>query len=281
MTAQNRTQLYTYFETGDTPSQAQFANLIDSSLNIADTSGQAITSDVSALKNLDVRGNFTVSGASTYAGALTVNNSALTTLTGNVNIGGALVVSAAGGASTFSSLIVTGSATFQGGITLPSSANASVTGNIAVTGLTTPTGGIKGTATNDAAAAGNVGELISAQTGPTAISSTTLFNATSISLTAGDWDVNGTIYYAPAGGTTSSAIYAAINTTSASLPTYPGSGGVQGIQAAQAAGADIILGTGTMRISIASPTTVYLVGFCAFAVSTMSATGFIRARRMR
>lgn len=63
MTAQTRTQLYQYFLTNEKPTQAQFQNLIDSSLNIADASAQAIVSDVSCMGSLDVSGTFTVSGA--------------------------------------------------------------------------------------------------------------------------------------------------------------------------------------------------------------------------
>lgn len=42
---QNRTTLKTYFETGDTPTQAQFENLIDSCLNL---SGETLTQDFQA-----------------------------------------------------------------------------------------------------------------------------------------------------------------------------------------------------------------------------------------
>lgn len=274
MTAQTRSQLYQYFITGAFPTQAQFANLIDSSLNLAEVSAQVITSDVSALGKVDVNGNFTVKG------------SALTTLSGNVNIGGALLVSAAGGASTFSSIIVTGSATFQGGMTLPSSANASVTGNIAVTGLTTPTGGIKGTATNDAATAGNVGEYISASvlTGAAiGLTSSTDTNITSIALTAGDWDVWVDGYFS--GGATTAVTTGAvsISTVSATLNTTPGR-----FSATCASGNPIFNGgqvcgvnAGPARLSLAAPTTVYFVANAIFTTSTMAGYGIISARRVR
>lgn len=80
MTAQNRAQLYTYFQTGDFPNQAQFQNLIDSSLNIVDTSAQVISSDVSALRSLYVRGDFSVSGkcsaAAIYGTTLSISGAA-------------------------------------------------------------------------------------------------------------------------------------------------------------------------------------------------------------
>lgn len=59
MTAQNRTTLYGYFQTGDKPTESQFSNLIDSSLSLVDTAAQTVVSDVS------LGGTFAVSGKST------------------------------------------------------------------------------------------------------------------------------------------------------------------------------------------------------------------------
>lgn len=42
MTAQTRATLRAYFETGDVPTSAQFSDLIDSSLNLAETSSQTV-----------------------------------------------------------------------------------------------------------------------------------------------------------------------------------------------------------------------------------------------
>lgn len=46
MTAQNRSTLYSYYLTNSKPTQAQFANLIDSSLNLVDSASQSIASTV-------------------------------------------------------------------------------------------------------------------------------------------------------------------------------------------------------------------------------------------
>lgn len=62
MTAQTPTVLKTYFEQGDTPSQAQFADLIDSYVNTVQTSAQIITSDVSAAGNFDLNLGMTIGG---------------------------------------------------------------------------------------------------------------------------------------------------------------------------------------------------------------------------
>jgi len=46
MASRNRTTLKGYFETGDTPSQAQYADLIDSNLNLSETTAQQVSSDI-------------------------------------------------------------------------------------------------------------------------------------------------------------------------------------------------------------------------------------------
>jgi hypothetical protein len=83
--------------------------------------------------------------------------------------------------------------------------------------LITPTStiGIKGTATNDSAQAGSVGEFINNTATGVSMTSTIVANVTSISLTAGDWDVWGSLVFAPAGGTIMSTIQGSISTTSA------------------------------------------------------------------
>ena len=67
MAKQNRTTLKGYFETGDIPSQAQYADLIDSNLNLAETGIQIIPGTVSSSifessNNIIVGTNITASG---------------------------------------------------------------------------------------------------------------------------------------------------------------------------------------------------------------------------
>lgn len=110
MTSQTRATLYTYFETGDFPTQQQFANLIDSCLNLSTTSGQSITSDISA-NNLDING------------ILTIKGSAVANFTGNLAVGGNLTVSAnsiVAGSQTAGSLIPTGATVPTNGLYLQS-----------------------------------------------------------------------------------------------------------------------------------------------------------------
>jgi hypothetical protein len=147
------------------------------------------------------------------------------------------------------------------------------------------TKGIVGTPTNNNAAASYVGEFISSNIGigtPVAVTSTVCVNITSISLTAGDWDVFGTVYTLPAAGTTTSAYSAAINTVSATLPgSGPNNAFVNFTNIAAAANLTLGFPVGSCRISLAGTTTVYLVTTLVFAVSTMGAYGWIGARRMR
>lgn len=134
------------------------------------------------------------------------------------------------------------------------------------------------------AAAGQIGEYVSSTVlvaGAVALTSGTPANVTSISLTAGDWDVWGNVGFNPGGATTYTALDGWIDTTSAASPVQPGNGAAFGIQAPLTAGQAQLFPTGMTRISISSTTTVYLGAFANFGTSTLSAFGFIGARRVR
>lgn len=147
------------------------------------------------------------------------------------------------------------------------------------------TGGIVGTTTNNNAGAGKVGEYVSSTVlMGSAVSATnnTPVNVTSISLTAGDWEVYGNICTTPGVTTTTTGSMGWISTLSATLPTYPNSGAlarVQGITAAT--GFEIFLPVGTTRLSLSGTTTVYLTAYETFNTSTMAVYGFIGAIRAR
>lgn len=161
----------------------------------------------------------------------------------------------------------------------------------AATGVTTvgtaAVGQIPGTTTNDDAAAGKVGEIIlstiasgsavSLATGATA-------NITSITLTAGDWDVTGAFAGLSNVGTNITYISTSISTTSATNDSTPGRLALESYQPSGVvpSGVQINISLPTTRITVASGTqVVYLTANCAFSVSTLSAFGIIRARRMR
>jgi hypothetical protein len=168
------------------------------------------------------------------------------------------------------------SPTFTGTVT---AAALQTTGLLTVSSLN----GIAGTPTNNNANAGSVGEYVSstvAQGSAVSLTNGTPANVTSISLTAGDWDVWGTVAYSPGGTTVTTNIISGISTTSATLPAVA-SGAYAYIPVTFSTGSAPIIPVGTTRISIASTTTVYLVAQSAFTTSTNAAYGGIYARRRR
>lgn len=151
---------------------------------------------------------------------------------------------------------------------------------IVATSTITPsqTAGIVGTTTNNNANAGSVGEYVTQSGSGTSLTSNTAANVTSISLTAGDWDVSGSVQFLPAGGTTVSAVESGISITSA---TFGGVGSFNSLLATLTTGSPQLQSTPVFRLSLASTTTVYLVARSTFGVSTMTANSLIRARRVR
>jgi hypothetical protein len=154
------------------------------------------------------------------------------------------------------------------------------TGNVV---FSTSGKGIAGTTTNDNAAAGIVGEFVSATLGiapGTALTTGVGTNLTSISLTAGDWDV-----FARAGMYNATAavwtyFYGAISTTSGSFSSEDYS--VEKPDGTAATISNFQFVVPSQRISIASTTTVYLVCSPGFTGgSGVIGFGSISARRVR
>lgn len=153
-----------------------------------------------------------------------------------------------------------------------------------MSGFSYSVGQAPATQTNDNAAAGKVGEVISstlaAASGVT-LTTGIVANVTSISLTAGDWDVAGLVGYDSGATTNMTVAQMSISQTSATRDTNPGfaagyaSGGI-------VPGSNIYtLSVGPVRKSFAVTTTIFLVALCNFTVSTMKAYGYIQARRAR
>lgn len=147
------------------------------------------------------------------------------------------------------------------------------------------TKGIVGTTLGDNANAGSVGEFISStvlQGSSVNLTSNTAANITSISLTAGDWDVSGSVWFNPASTTTSGQQAGWISTTSATLPTAPGNGGeFNNSNTIPTNNGSFGFCVGPTRVNVSTTTTVYLSAQANFSASTMGAFGFIRARRVR
>lgn len=167
-------------------------------------------------------------------------------------------------------------------LTLGSDQSASFAGLI----IPTSTIGIQGTTTNNDAAAGSVGECISSLIpSGSAISLTTSAQATvtSISLTAGDWDVSCSAGFLANAATLVQSLGLCSAASVASFSDVPYATqftyGTTGIAIGTVR--NCILPTATARYSLASTTTVYLVVLCDFSVNTLSAYGYIQARRVR
>lgn len=164
-------------------------------------------------------------------------------------------------------------------------ASPTFTGTVTTAALTstgnfTPsqTNGIVGTTTNNNANAGSVGEYLSAQTGPTSISSGVTTSSTSLNLTAGDWDVQADVLITPAGST---VVAGAIVGVSTSPTSFGGLGTFFQISQTAAAGASQTFTSPIVRVSLSATTTYYSTINVGFSVSTCTVTGFIFARRVR
>lgn len=157
--------------------------------------------------------------------------------------------------------------------------------------ITTPTiaiinntGGvsIQGTNTNNSASSGYVGEYVTATLSSGSATSLTTAVAktiTSISLTAGDWDVYGYVNYVQAGTTNVTTLLTSLSLVdntrgTEELVTSFGGSGITG-------GANPAGFTPFARMSLSGTTTVYLVARADFTVSTCSGWGSMRARRIR
>jgi len=235
--------------------------------------------------------------AATAAAALTNLGAApiaSPTFTGTVTIPGGSIAGTtiSGSTGSFTTLAASGAITGTGFNNLFASppnigATAAATGKfttLQATSAFTPssTAGIVGTTTNDSANAGSVGEYVTATTASTAVTSSVTANATSISLAAGDWEVEGLVQTIPAGTTVVTGRTVGISTTSATVGTA--ATGVSDVftswYSAPAGFAETIVAPRT-RIKLASTTTVYLVANIGFNTSTCAVAGFIRATRVR
>jgi len=149
--------------------------------------------------------------------------------------------------------------------------------------LLTPARRLLGTQTNDNAPAGYVGEYISSvvlQADAVAVTTATSTEVTHIDLTAGDWDVNGSVSYIPANTTVCSSMFGTVYTSvSISSTVYRGSMTANSFTGNGSATPGVICPT--RRFSLSAPATIYLVAYSDFTTSTNAAFGFINARRVR
>jgi len=147
-------------------------------------------------------------------------------------------------------------------------------------------GQLPGETSTGAATAGNVGEYIEsviASGSATSLTTGTPKTITSISLTAGDWDVSGNISFITAASTSVTGTIASISGTTNVLDSTAGkqAGGFWGAIVPGASTPAFNQIVGPYRLSLSGTTTVFLVGEGFFTVSTLTGYGIIRARRAR
>lgn len=148
-------------------------------------------------------------------------------------------------------------------------------------------GQIPGTATNDSAGAGKVGERVTASRAsgsPAALTTTVGANVTSISLTPGDYDVEGSCWLTGGATTTLTQANCGISLTTGNVGTIGGPNRslviLTGAQAPFAVN-DFSLPIVRTQVSVATTTTVYLNALATFGISTASVYGQLTARRVR
>lgn len=168
---------------------------------------------------------------------------------------------------------------------------STITGSGGAVLATAPTlnqANLVGTTTNDSASAGSVGEYVSSTIvsgSAVSLSNGVAANVTSISLTAGDWDVWIDGYFTGGGTTVFNYGLMSISSTSATLDTTVGKytyifGAASGTPFSSLT-SQVSNNVGPYRLSLSGTTTIYMVAQAAFTTSTCSAFGIIQARRRR
>jgi len=146
---------------------------------------------------------------------------------------------------------------------------------------------LRGTDTNDSAATGFVGEYVSGQrlfASRTAATTSTALAVTSITLSAGDWDVDGVLGLSTDATTNVTLLRGKIATSVAAVGADDlGASGITwpGVVLNTPTNGTPTIAISTTRISLSAPTTVYLVGQVNFTVATAAVFGQICARRVR
>lgn len=139
-----------------------------------------------------------------------------------------------------------------------------------------------GTSTNDSATAGNIGELVTStiSTAANAAATTNLLALTSITLSAGDWDISAFSVILKNGATFTDSAQMAVSTTSAST-----AGTTSGLSETQfeppTIGTQATCDFPRIPASLAGSTTYYLNVGATYSAGTPKWRGTISARRVR
>jgi hypothetical protein len=243
---------------------------------------------------------FSVDGATIAGTNATITNSHAIYVAGNAvgaGVGasyGLTINASSGGTANYAAQFLGGNVGI--GISAPTSTlhvsgTSNVTGaalfgsTVGITGRLSPstTNGIVGTTLADSAVSGSVGEIISqtvTKGSPVALATSVTANVTSISLTAGDWDVWATCGVVGTGTTVLSYYGFDISQTSLTQNT-DGIANIGAPLVATSVTGRFVWAIAPTQINVSTTTTVYLVTNCGFSTSTMSAYGTLVARRRR
>lgn len=177
--------------------------------------------------------------------------------------------------TTASSSTTTGALVVAGGV--------GIAGNLNIGGTFSPnqTSGLVGTTTNNDANAGSVGEYVHSEVAigsAVSLTTNTGTNITSISLTAGDWEVSGNVNFS-ASTATVTGTGGGITSTTGTIPT-DGTEVYSGVQVTLLSETDSVT-LPPKRFSLSGTTTIYLVGKSVFSAGSVSGFGSIKARRPR
>jgi hypothetical protein len=144
-------------------------------------------------------------------------------------------------------------------------------------------GQVPGVASNTAATAGNFGEIIkSVVTSGSAVPlvSSTSKTVTSITLTAGEWNITGCVYILPAATTSTTTEAVSIGDADNTFITTPGRYAELTTSAVVTGGVEDTYCVPAYYLSLSGNSTKYLIANAAFSVSTASAFGYIQAVRI-
>lgn len=234
----------------------------------------------SAGKLIRADGTNNVYSTSTFADTYTINNilfaSAGNTVTGLATANNGVLITSSGGVPSVGNTLPTA---VQGNITSTGTITSGTWNASFSSGLTIPTPNITGVTNASNATAGSLQESTSSTVlSGSAVSLTTATpkDVTSISLTAGDWDVEGNVSFNCSVG--ASALLTWISTTSA---TVPDTALYNSITDTSAINTLTGINTPYKRINVNTTTTVYLSCQATFASGTATACGGIFARRVR
>jgi hypothetical protein len=243
------------------------------------------------VQEVTLNSNQTITGQKTFTQNIIASAGVTGNLTGSVSGNATTATTLATGRTIAISGAVTGTATSFNG-----SANITIPATI-TSGATITSPALAGTATGSltstvlqgitngvAATAGFVGEVIESIRvvgTATVLTSGVSNNAANITLTAGEWYINGQVDYR-AGATTSITILTqGISTASGTLGAQDTFSRSVFAAVVPTAANDIGLPIRGQVLSLTATTTVYLVTNATFTASTLSAYGTITARRIR